>query len=63
MGELMPTYRIEFSDPEYGGSTFMCGIEGDTDQAAIETFFIDSINEDWITRIELVSIKRLPDHI
>ena len=56
----MATYRIEHRDPECAG-TNMAGIEANSEEEAIEKFVTDNIDTDWITRIEIVSVRRLSD--
>ena len=58
----MATYRIERHDSEYAG-TILSGIEADSEEEAIENFIIDNIETDWITRIQIVGVKLLPDHL
>jgi hypothetical protein len=39
------------------------GIEANSEEEAIENFIIENIGADWITQIEIVSVKLLSDNL
>jgi hypothetical protein len=59
---VMATYRIEHHDPEYAG-TLLSGIKANSEEEAIESFIVDNIDTDWITRIDIVGVRLLPERV
>jgi hypothetical protein len=50
------------SRPEYAG-TLLSGIKANSEEEAIESFIVDNIDTDWITRIDIVGVRLLPERV